>query len=125
MRRPALLLLLSLLLLVVLTPGVAAKRERDPTIVEAEDGKYLHLTFEDDAAAQAWLYRPLTGDEDEDGKPAEPVDLIVALHGAGGVPKNFVMPLLMQNRGAWCLTVAGHQSVQTENDGYFISCKTF
>ena len=120
MRRPALLLLLSLLLLAALAPGVAAKRERGPTIIEAEDGKYLHLTFEDDAAAQAWLYRPLTGNEDDTGKPAEPVDLIVALHGAGGVPKNFVMPLLMQNRGAWCLTVAGHQSVQTERGQGFM-----
>ena len=120
MSRPTLGILLFLVLLAALAPGVTAKRGRGPTILEQEDGKYLHLTFEDDAAAQAWLYRPLTGDEDEDGNPAEPVDLVVALHGAGGNPKNFVMPLLMQNRGSWCLTVAGHRTVQTERGQGFM-----
>lgn len=120
MRRSALPILVVLALLVGLTRPLAAKRERSPVIVEQEDGKYLHLTFEDDAAAQAWLYRPLTGDEDEAGMPTKPVDLVVALHGAGGNPKNFVMQLLMQNRGSWCLTVAGHETVQTERGQGFM-----
>ena len=72
--------------------------------VGVEDGQYLHLRFEEDTTKQAWLYRTLTGDEDESDEPGRPVDLVVALHGAGGVPKNFVMPVLMETRGAWCLT---------------------
>lgn len=120
MRHAALLLLPGLLLLGSLAPSAAAKRGRDPAIVETEDGKYLHLTFEDDAKAQAWLYRIVTGDEDEQGMPTEPVDLVVALHGAGGNPKNFVMPGLMTTRGSWCLTVAGHQEVQTERGQGFM-----
>ena len=120
MIRSVLLLLPCLTLLAVLAPRLEAKRGRGPTIVEKEDGKYLHLTFEDDAKAQAWLYRTMTGDEDEDGNPTEPVDLIVALHGAGGKPKNFVMPLLMQGREAWCLTVAGTQEVQTDRGQGFM-----
>ena len=120
MRRAALLLLPGLLLLGSLAPPAAAKRGRAPTIVEKEDGKYLHLAFEDDAKAQAWLYRVVTGEEDEQGMPTEPVDLVVALHGAGGNPKNFVMPGLMTTRGSWCLTVAGHQEVQTERGRGFM-----
>jgi len=107
----------ALMLVALLAPAGIAKPA--PTIVEEQDGKYLHLAFEDDPAAQAWLYRTLTGNEDEEDRPTQPVDLIVALHGAGGNPKNFVMPLLMQDRDAWCLTVAGHQAVQHEQGSGF------
>lgn len=108
MRRLALALLVGLLVLSTLAPPLEAKR--GPKVVEEEDGKYTRLYLEDDPKAQGWLYRPATDEE----TPSKPVDLIVALHGAGGNPKNFVMPLLMDLRGSWCLTVAGRQQVQTE-----------
>lgn len=114
MRLWALYLLIAFGLLPLLASQVAAKREDVPAIVEREDGRYLHLAFEEDPKAQAWLYRTMTGDEDDDGNPTEPVELVVALHGAGGDPKNFVLPLLMMQRECWCLTVAGSQSGPTD-----------
>jgi predicted esterase len=103
MRRAALVLLALLLAL----PGIAgAKRKRGPKVIEKKDGDLIHLYLEDDPKAQGWLYRPLGTEE-----PEEPVDLIVGLHGAGGNPKNFFLRRLMDQREAWCLTVAGHTAV--------------
>ena len=107
MRSVSHLVLVASLLLGL--SGGRAQAKRGPKILEEVDGKYVHLSFEDDASAQAWLYKPAGVDGEE-----KPVDLVVALHGAGGNPKNFVMPLLMNLRDAWCLTVAGHQAVESK-----------
>lgn len=115
MQRVLLTLLVVLAAIAGLAPPLAAKR--GPKIIEEEDGKHVHLYYEEDPASQAWLYRPVCceGEVSDEGKvTSKEVDLIVALHGAGGNPKNFMMPRLMDTRDAWCLSVAGHQSVRHE-----------
>ncbi|MHC4225361.1 MAG: alpha/beta fold hydrolase [Planctomycetota bacterium] len=86
-----------------------AKKRKGPEVVEEPDGGLTRIFLKEDGKAQAWLYKPAI-DEEETPK----VDLIVALHGAGGNPKNFMMRRLMERRKAWCLAVAGRQQVQTE-----------
>lgn len=105
MTGPCALLLATVFLLAPAAP------KRAPEVVEEPDGDLLHLFVKGDPAAQGWLHRP-TGTEEPD--PAEPVDLVVALHGAGGSPKNFLFNRLMADRSAWCLAVAGRTAVTHE-----------
>ena len=111
--RAAVVTLFGVLLL---CPAAGEARDRKgPTILQERDGRYVRLSIDGDPAAQAWLYRPTFDDDDDEDEDAEAPsatedrkrDLIVALHGAGGQPKNFVLPLLMTGRGAWCLAPAG------------------
>ncbi|MHC4934430.1 MAG: alpha/beta hydrolase family protein, partial [Planctomycetota bacterium] len=97
------------LILALAAPALAKKRKKGSEVIEEPDGDLTRIFLKKDGKAQAWLYKPAI-DEEETPK----VDLIVALHGAGGNPKNFMMRRLMGRRKAWCLAVAGRQQVQTE-----------
>jgi len=85
------------------------RKAKVPAVVEKDEGGgVVHLALEEDPAAQAWLFKP-----PREGEEKTKVDLIVALHGAGGNPRNFFLRTLMERRHAWCLAVAGHRRVKT------------
>lgn len=111
-------LLLALLLLLGAAPA-AAKPAKPVEIVEEPDGDLLRLFRKDDPAAQGWLYRT-PAPQGEAGAAAEPSDLVVVLHGAGGTPKTLLFQSLMQQRRAWCLGVAGHQAVTHDRGAGFM-----
>ncbi len=93
------------------------RRGKLPDVVEQADGDLTHLHLAEDPKKQGWLYKVPAPEEGEDGQPADGnrFDLIVALHGAGGNPKNYFHRRMMEERQAWCLTVAGRQAVTTQN----------
>jgi poly(3-hydroxybutyrate) depolymerase len=110
------------LLLAVLALGLAhlageADAKRPPPereVVEEADGDLVHLSWKDDPAAQAWLYKPRADATEEEGGTPRPFDLVVALHGAGGTPQGLLLQRVMEKRRAWCLAVAGHTAVTHE-----------
>jgi len=79
-------------------------------VVEQQDGRYIRLSLKGDPKAQGWLYEIWDDDEEEEEEDAG-AELIVALHGAGGDPRNFLLPRLMSSRTAYCLAVAGRREV--------------
>ncbi len=98
-------LLASAFLLAILGAAWAGD---EPKIVEKRDGRYLRLSLKDDPKAQGWLYEVW---DDAEGEAEKHAELIVALHGAGGDPRNFILPRLMTDRHAFCLAVAGRREV--------------
>ena len=59
-------------LLLIAAP--AAAKKRDPAVVENEDEGLVRLQLEDDAAAQAWLFKPNIDMEEGDGKVDRALD---------------------------------------------------
>ncbi len=113
------ILLTFLVLLFATGAGAKGKRRKGklPDVVERADGDLTHLHLAEDPKKQGWLYKPPPREDDEEGQLAADrrFDLIVALHGAGGNPKNYFHRRMMEERQAWCLTVAGRQAVTTQN----------
>ena len=113
MRRIALLLPVVLLLTSLGAPSAEARRKKKlPPVVETPDGDLVRLHIEGNESAQGWLNKTPLEEGDAEEKGPLP-GLFVALHGAGGKPKNFLMRGLMASREAWCLALAGREAVQT------------